>query len=139
MDPRIVGAGALISVGVIAGAVWLAFGRASGERKRFAWRLALLAVAGALVALGERRSIFERSSSGFAAALAGIVVLVVVGQLYSVRFCGGCGRMVRNFRRSACPRCGGTLPRHGFTRALRRPATDPVDPLRRKAGRSARS
>ena len=135
MDPRIAIAGSLVAAGAIAAAFWLAFGRTGAEKKRIVWRVALVALAGTLALGFERRSLFARSSAGFAAALAGTVVLVVVGQLYSVRFCGGCGRMVRNFRLSACPRCGGMLPRHGFTRALRNPPANPVDPLRRKTGR----
>src|SRR5260370_13728591 len=108
---------------------WLVAGRARGQTKRVAYRAALLLLAAALIEVGRRRGTFASSSAGFSLLLGAIVLLVVVGQLYSVRFCPRCGRMVRNFRLAQCPRCAGPLPPHGFTEEPRRPPRDPTDPL----------
>lgn len=120
---------ALFAAAALAGAaaLWLARGRAQGRRKRLAYRVAMLLLAAGLIESARRGGLFARSSLGFSLALGAMVLLVVVGQLYGVRFCNACGRMVRNFRPSTCPRCGAALPRHGFTEAPRRPPPDRAD------------
>lgn len=120
MDPA--RTSALFAAAALAGAaaLWLWRGRARGRTKRIAYRVALLLLAAGLIESARRGGLFARSSPGFALALGGMVLLVVVGQLYGVRFCTACGRMVRNFRPASCPRCAAALPRHGFTEAPRR-------------------
>lgn len=113
---------ALFAAAALAGAaaLWLSRGRARGRAKRVAYRMAMLLLAAGLIESARRGGLFARSSWGFSLALGAMVLLVVVGQLYGVRFCSACGRMVRNFRPASCPRCGAALPRHGFTEAPRR-------------------
>jgi hypothetical protein len=137
VDPGRAIATSLAAVFALALVVWLAVGRASGQLKRVAYRVALLLFAAALIEGAHRRGVFARSSPGFVLLIGAIVLLVVVGQLYSVRFCSRCGRMMRNFRLSQCPRCGAALPRHGFTQEPRKPPLDPTDPLgsRRRGSR----
>ncbi len=137
MDPGRAIATSLAAVFGLALVAWLVVGRARGQIKRVAYRVALLLFAAALIEGARRRGVFAHSSPGFALLLGAIVLLVVVGQLYSVRFCPRCGRMVRNFRLSQCPRCAGALPRHGFTQEPRKPPLDPTDPLgaRRRGAR----
>ena len=127
-----------------AGMAWIWFlarGNASGALKRAALRLTLLPCAGALVALAAQRGLFVRASFGFRVALLLALLTVAVGYLYLIRFCGPCGRMVRNLREPACPRCGAFLPLHGMTARLRRPGDErrwsPLDkPLRREGPRA---
>lgn len=119
----------LACAAALPGALWLARGRARGRTKRLAYRAAMLLIAAGLVESARRGGLFARSSAGFTLAIGAMVLLVVVGQLYGVRFCGACGRMVRDFRPAACPRCRAALPRHGFTEAPRRPPQDPTAPL----------
>jgi len=90
------------------------------------------------VAVGRSQGLFARASLPFDLALAITICLVVVGNLYSVRFCTRCGRMHRNFKAGVCARCGAVLPRHGFTEEPRRPPLDPLDPLGRKRGAAPR-
>ena len=62
------------------------------------------------------------------------LLTVAVGYLYLIRFCGSCGRMVRNLRDPTCPRCGAWLPLHGMTTRLRRPGDDRRwNPLEKRA------
>ena len=132
MDPRAGVALLLAGCGAVAALAWLWGGRARGATKRVAFRLSLLGLAGLLVWLGRRGGVFARATPAFSLALGLTVLLVVVGNLYAVRFCGRCGRMHRNFKTPLCARCGFTLPQHGFTDRLRTPALDPTDPLGRK-------
>ena len=114
------------------GWLWfLARGRASGALKRAALRLTLLGATSVLVTIAAQRGLFVRSSPGFRLALLLAFVSVAVGYLYLIRFCGSCGRMVRNLRDPTCPRCGAFLPLHGMTGRLRdqRP---PLDKPRRQ-------
>jgi len=94
---------------------FLARGRAPGGVKRLALRLTLLALAVALVLSAAERGLLSRSSLGFRAALLLSLLVVTIGYLYLTRFCGRCGRMVRNLKVAACPRCGEALPAHGMT------------------------
>jgi hypothetical protein len=120
----------------LAAVAWLWFlarGRARGEVKRGALRLTLLAVAGGLVAFAAHRGLFVRATLGFRAAILIALLTVVVGYLYLIRFCGSCGRMVRNLRDATCPRCSAFLPRHGMTGRMRRPGDDRRwDPLQKR-------
>ena len=118
-----------LAAAALAAALWLWFlarGRARGAVKRFGLRVTLLALAAALVAMAAERGVFSRASYGFRLALLLAIVVVTVGYLYLTRFCGSCGRMVRNLKPAACPRCGAPLPVHGMTARLRRPAGEVV-------------
>jgi hypothetical protein len=100
---------------------FLARGKAPGGVKRFAFRLTLLGLLAGLLAVAVQRELFTRSSPGFQIVLLLALVAVEMGYLYTTRFCPRCGRMVRNLKVAACPRCGVQLPRHGMTTASRRP------------------
>jgi len=116
-----------IAPAAVLAALWLWFlarGRARLGVKRLALRLTLLALAGLLVAVAADRGLLARTSIGFRAALILAVVVVTVAYLYLTRFCGACGRMVRNLKTQTCPRCGGYLPLHGMTTRLRRPGDE---------------
>jgi DNA-directed RNA polymerase subunit RPC12/RpoP len=105
----------------VAAWLWfLALGRTRGSVKRLALRLTLLLVAAALIWSAAQKGLLSRASPGFRAALLAAVLAVALGYLYLIRFCGRCGRMVRNLRPAACPRCGALLPVHGMTARLRR-------------------
>ena len=107
--------------------LWLWFlgrGRAPGAVKRLAFRATLAALVVGLLLLAGRRGLFERSSLGFQLAVGAAMLAVVVGYLYTTRFCPQCGYMVRNLKASACPRCGALLTRHGMTAALHRRGDD---------------
>jgi hypothetical protein len=107
------------------GWLWfLARGRARGAVKRLALRATLLALSAGLVLLAAERGLLTRTSLGFRAAMLLAVLAVCVGYLYLVRFCGSCGRMVRNLKEPTCPRCGAWLPLHGMTQRVRRPGDD---------------
>src|SRR3954465_13180098 len=82
-------------------------------------RATLLALAGALIYSAAQKGLLSRASPGFRLALLLALAIVAVGYLYLIRFCGTCGRMVRNLKPSTCPRCGALLPRHGMTARLR--------------------
>jgi hypothetical protein len=99
---------------------FLALGRARGEVKRLALRATLLSVIAAMVAVASRRGLFARATLGFQLALLFSLLAVAIGYLYLIRFCDVCGRMERNLKVPACPRCGAPLPWHGMTRRLRR-------------------
>jgi len=117
------------------GVAWLWFlarGKAPGGVKRLAFRATLLAVLAALLALASVRGVFARTSAGFQLVLLLALVAVELGYLYTTRFCPRCGRMVRNLRVAACPRCGAPLARHGMRSEPRRPEIGP--PPRRKPG-----
>jgi hypothetical protein len=77
---------------------------------------------------------FVRSTAGFRIAVLLAVLVVAVGYLYTTRFCSDCGRMVRNLKVLACPRCGALLPRHGMTAQQGRAADDEQEtkPRRRR-------
>lgn len=113
---------------------FLALGRTRGAWKRLALRGSLLALLGGLWALASSRGLLLHASAGFRLALLFALLTVAVGYLYLIRFCDVCGRMVRNLRPAACPRCGNPLPRHGMTSRLRRPEPAPIDA--RPRGRS---
>lgn len=132
MDPRLAPILALGATGTLAAIFWLWVGRARGGTKRVAYRIFLFMLATALVAAGRSQGLFARASLPFDLVLAALVILVVIGNLYSVRFCTRCGRMHRNFKLGVCLRCGVALPQHGFTEAPRRAPIDPTDPLGRK-------
>ena len=123
---------ALAATGCVALLAWLWVGRAPGQRKRAVFRIALLGLTAGLIALGRSRGIFAQATPAFTLALGLIMLLVAVGNLYSVRFCTACGRMQRNFKTLKCSRCGAVLPRHGLTEEPRRAPLDPTDPLGRK-------
>lgn len=111
---------------------FLARGRTRGGIKRAALRLTLLALLAGLTALAAKRGLLTEASLGFRFGLLAALLTVAVGYLYLIRFCGSCGRMVRNLRDSTCPRCGAWLPRHGMTARVRRPGDDRRwDPLER--------
>jgi hypothetical protein len=117
-----------VAPAAVVAAFWLWFlarGRAPAGVKRLALRATLLGLAFALVGSAARRGLLTQASFGFRVALVLAVVLVAVGYLYLTRFCGRCGRMVRNLRLPACPRCGAPLPAHGMTTRLAR-AADPA-------------
>jgi hypothetical protein len=100
-------------------------------------RATLLALAGALIYSAAQKGLLTRASPGFRLALLLAVALVAIGYLYLIRFCGACGRMVRNLKPAACPRCGAPLPLHGMTTRSR--AADGEarrDPLALRAQRS---
>ena len=128
----VVAAAASASIALLA---WLWVGRASGARKRVAFRIALVGLTAFLLWLGRSQGVFAQSTPAFKVALGAIILLVVIGNLYSVRFCTACGRMHRNFKTPKCARCFATLPRHGFTEDPRRPPLDPLDPLKRRSPR----
>jgi hypothetical protein len=112
---------------VVAAAAWLwflALGRTRGPVKRLALRATLVAVIGALIAVAAHKGLLTQTSFGFRIALLVALLTVAVGYLYLTRFCGSCGRMVRNLRDSTCPRCGAWLPLHGMTGRVRRPGDD---------------
>ena len=125
-----------IAAAALAWLWFLARGKASGALKRAALRLTLLLFAGALVAFAGQRGLLVRTSFGFRLALLMALLTVAVGYLYLIRFCGSCGRMVRNLREPACPRCGAFLPLHGMTARLRRAGDDrrrsPLDKPQRR-------
>ena len=135
MDARVALATTLAAIGAVALLAWLWVGRAPGLRKRLVFRFALLALAAFLVWLGRSSGVFTQASPAFSGALGLTVLLVVVGNLYAVRFCGACGRMHRNLKTSECARCGKVLPRHGLTGQARRAPLDPTDPLGRRRER----
>jgi DNA-directed RNA polymerase subunit RPC12/RpoP len=111
---------------------FLALGRTRGSVKRVALRVTLLLLASGLVWSAAQKGLFSRASPGFRIALLAAVLTVAVGYLYLIRFCGSCGRMVRNLRPAACPRCGSPLPVHGMTARLRRlDGNEPAAALRR--------
>jgi DNA-directed RNA polymerase subunit RPC12/RpoP len=105
---------------VLAWLWFLALGRSRGSVKRIALRVTLLLVATALVWSAAEKGLLTRASPGFRVALLAAVLIVAVGYLYLIRFCVSCGRMVRNLKPAACPRCGAALPVHGMTTRLRR-------------------
>ncbi len=114
-----------LAIGAVLAALWLWFlarGRAPSGLKRLALRVTLLGLGFALVGSAARRGLLAHASFGFRVALVLAVAVVTVGYLYLTRFCGSCGRMVRNLKLAACPRCGAPLPAHGMTARLRRPA-----------------
>ena len=125
----IISVGATLAVALLA---WLWVGRAPGARKRVVFRFTLLALTAFLLWLGRSQGIFAQSTRAFTVALGAIVLLVVIGNLYAVRFCTQCGRMHRNFKALKCARCFAVLPQHGFTEEPRRPPLDPLDPLGRR-------
>lgn len=104
-----------IALTAIAWLWFLARGRSSGALKRAALRASLLALCAGLVMLGARRGLFVRASTGFRIAILLALLTISVGYLYLIRFCPSCGRMVRNLRDRACPRCSSPLPLHGMT------------------------
>jgi len=113
----------LIVLCVVAALGWVFFlarGRAPGAVKRLALRASLLFLASSCIAVASARGLFARSSPGFQAALGLALLLVVLGYLYTTRFCPSCGRMVRKSRVLDCPRCGARLPLHGMTARPRR-------------------
>jgi hypothetical protein len=105
---------------VLAWLWFLALGRTRGGVKRVALRVTLLLFASALVWSAAQKGLLSRASPGFRVALLAAVLIVAVGYLYLIRFCGSCGRMVRNLKPAGCPRCGAALPVHGMTARLRR-------------------
>jgi hypothetical protein len=116
-------------------ALWLWFlarGRAPGGVKRLALRVTLLALVGVLVASAAERGLLTHASMGFRIALLLAVVIVTVGYLYLTRFCGRCGRMVRNLKVAVCPRCGAQLPPHGMTSRPSRSVEERTDPGARR-------
>ena len=108
------------AVAVAAWLWFLALGRTRGGVKRVALRVTILLVASGLIWSAAQKGLLSRASPGFRIALLAAVLLVAVGYLYLIRFCGSCGRMVRNLKPAACPRCGAALPVHGMTARLRR-------------------
>jgi hypothetical protein len=132
----------LIAPAAVLAALWLWFlarGRARGGVKRLALRLTLLTLAGLLVAVAADRGLLARTSIGFRVALLLAVVMVTVAYLYLTRFCGACGRMVRNLKTQICPRCGTYLPLHGMTTRLRRPGDEQAWSPRDRRARPPRS
>ena len=116
-----------VATALVLAALWLWFlarGRAPAGVKRLALRVTLLGLAFALVGSAARRGLLSHASFGFRVALVLAVAVVTVGYLYLTRFCGTCGRMVRNLKLATCPRCGGLLPAHGMTARPRRSADD---------------
>jgi hypothetical protein len=115
---------------------FLARGRSPGAVKRIALRATLLLMAGGLVGIAAQRGVFSRASFGFRLALLLSILIVTVGYLYLTRFCNACGRMVRNMKIKACPRCGTPLPVHGMTARMPRESGDGVRPRagERRAG-----
>jgi hypothetical protein len=128
-----------IAPAAVAAVAWLWFlarGRSRGGVKRVALRLTLVGLSAGLVMAAAQRGFFARASLGFRAALLLAMLTVVVGYLYLTRFCGSCGRMVRNLRDQTCPRCGAWLPLHGMTARVHRPGEGtPRDPLQRPSRR----
>lgn len=126
-----------VAAAAVAWLWFLALGRTRGVVKRLMLRATLLALAGALIYSAAQKGLLTRASPGFRLALLLAVALVAVGYLYLIRFCGACGRMVRNLKPAACPRCGAPLPLHGMTTRSR--AADGEarrDPLALRAQRS---
>ena len=117
-------AGLLAAIAAAAWLWFLALGRARGQVKRLLLRATLLALIGALVAVAAHKGLLTRTSFGFRVALLMALLTVAVGYLYLIRFCGSCGRMVRNLKSPTCPRCGAWLPIHGMTTRVRRPGDD---------------
>jgi len=114
-----------VAIAAVLAALWfwfLARGRAPAGVKRLTLRVTLLGLAVALVGSAARRGLLSQASFGFRLALVLAVAVVTVGYLYTTRFCGACGRMVRNLKVATCPRCGAPLPAHGMTSRLRRSA-----------------
>jgi hypothetical protein len=121
---------ALLAPTSLAAIAWLWFlarGHSHGRLKRALLRLTLVVLIGGLTAIAAHRGLLTEASLGLRAALLVALVTVAIGYLYLIRFCGSCGRMVRNLKDPTCPRCGAWLPRHGMTARLRRPG----DHLRR--------
>ena len=115
------------ALGACAALAWLwflALGRAHGAVKRLALRGSLVLLAAAMLAIAHEHGLFARTTIPFRIALGLALATVVIGYLYFIRFCGACGRMVRNLKPANCPRCGAFLPRHGMTERLRRPGDD---------------
>src|SRR4051812_50077926 len=107
------------------GWLWfLARGRTRGGVKRASLRASLLVLSAGLVFMAAQRGVFAHASLGLRAALLVALLTVVIGYLYLTRFCGSCGRMIRNLRDSTCPRCGAWLPLHGMTARVHRPGDD---------------
>ena len=128
---------AALIVAVVASGIWfwfLALGRARGSPKRLALRATLLGFIAAMWAMASNRGLLARASPGFHIALLLALLVVAVGYLYLIRFCDVCGRMVRDLRPSACPRCGAPLPRHGMTARLRSIGPAPSQPRGRRGG-----
>jgi hypothetical protein len=126
-----------VAAAAVAWLWFLALGRTRGVVKRLMLRATLLALAGVLVYGAAQKGLLTRATPGFRLALLLAVALVAVGYLYLIRFCGACGRMVRNLKPAACPRCGAPLPLHGMTTRSR--AADGEarrDPLGLRAQRS---
>jgi hypothetical protein len=117
----------------LAAVAWLWFlarGHSHGRLKRAALRLTLVLLVFGLTAAAARRGLLTEAASGVRVALLAALLTIAVGYLYLIRFCGSCGRMVRNLKDPTCPRCGAWLPRHGMTARLRRPGDQiPWDPL----------
>ena len=110
----------------VAAWLWfLALGRTRGAVKRVSLRITLLLVSAGLVWSAAEKGLLTRASPAFRVALLAAVLIVAVGYLYLIRFCGSCGRMVRNLKPPSCPRCGAALPVHGMTARLRRLDGDP--------------
>lgn len=126
---------ALAATGCVALLAWLWVGRAQGQRKRAVFRIALLGLTTGLLWLGRSSGVFAQATPAFTLALGVIMLLIAVGNLYSVRFCTACGRMHRNFKKLKCSRCGAVLPQHGLTEEPRRAPLDPTDPLGRRRRR----
>jgi len=138
VDPRLYPVLGAAATGLIAAIFWIAYGRARGASKRLAYRALLFIIALSLCAAGRAQGLFARATVPFDLAIAVTLLLVVLGNLYSVRFCTACGRMHRNFKIAACTRCGAPLPRHGLTDQPRSKPLDPTDPLGRRAKSRAR-
>lgn len=115
---------ASIALAAVAWLWFLARGRTRGGFKRVALRASLLLLAAGMVSIAAQRGLLTRASAGFRIALLLALLTVAVGYLYLIRFCGSCGRMVRNLKEPTCPRCGAWLPLHGMTSRLRRPGDD---------------
>ena len=113
-----------IAVLAVAWLWFLARGRTRGPVKRIALRATLLALTSGLIIAAARRGLLTQTSFGFRVALLVALLTVAVGYLYLIRFCGSCGRMVRNLKDPTCPRCGAWLSLHGMTSRLHRPDDD---------------
>ena len=128
----------ILTAGAVLAAAWLwflALGRTRGAWKRLALRGSLLALLVGLWEAASGRGLLLHASAGFRLALLLALLTVAVGYLYLIRFCAVCGRMVRNLKPAACPRCGTPLPRHGMTTRLRRPEPAPIDAARPRGQR----
>ncbi len=113
-----------IAVAAVAWLWFLARGRTRGGPKRAALRATILLAAAGMVYVAAEKGLLTRTSVGFRVALLLALLTVAVGYLYLTRFCGSCGRMVRNLKEPTCPRCGAWLSLHGMTSRLRRPGDD---------------